>query len=204
MSKSKAQRAAEAAAKAATDKAVAEGKNPVEAKAAGKAAALATVPAAIRQQETGSKGRAGERVTVCCKLPNGLLLRNFTMVDRPEPVLGGGTRMAKIASQIGETVRINGTRVPFGETPSFIIAGGYALTPNVSAEFFARWLKDNHDHDAVVNRLIFAEERSDDAQAHARELKATRSGLEPINPNPKAKDPRMPKKIEAGDREEAA
>jgi hypothetical protein len=133
-------------------------------------------------------------VTVACKLPHGLILRLFRMETRNEPVMGGGTREVQVATQVGEPVVIKGYAAPFGQVPSVPIEGGYALTPNVDADFWAAWVKQNEDHDAVRNRLIFANEKSESAQRKAKDQTKVRSGLEPIDPQ------RLPKGIEPGNR----
>lgn len=125
---------------------------------------------------------AGETVTVACKLPNGLLLRVFDMVPGFEPVLGGGTREIKVARQKGEPVKINGNAVPFGMPPAYTIIGGYALTPNVDAAFWAEWLKHNADSDVVKSGLIHAHATPDAVQKESRNREKVKSGLEPLDP----------------------
>lgn len=97
-------------------------------------------------------------VTVACKLPNGLLLE----------------------LQGEERVKLAGTAVPWGVAPRDV--GGYALTHNVDADFFARWLSVYKDYTPVKRGLIFAYPKSQDAQARALEMKNEKSGLEPIDP----------------------
>lgn len=133
-------------------------------------------------------------VTVACKLPSGIILRVFQMVEHSEPVMGGGSKKVKVAHQMGKSVRIRGFAVPFGATPAVPIVGGYGLTPNVDAEFFDLWLKQNADSEIVQNNLIFAHEKQADAAAQAAEQAEIRSGLEPIDPK------RLPKGIEPADR----
>jgi hypothetical protein len=140
-------------------------------------------------------------VTVACKVANGLLLRLFKMVEDAEPVLGGGTRKIKRAEQIGEAVKINGPGAAlFGRNPAYPVVAGYALTPNVDAEFFTEWLKQNKDHDAVKANLIFAYDKPADVEACAKEHEAQRSGLEPIDPE---KPQKALKGIERGTKEAA-
>jgi hypothetical protein len=148
--------------------------------------------------------KATTHVTIACKMPRGMTLRLFDMVDSREPVMGGGFREFKIAQPRAETVRIYGNRAPYGMTPPVPIVGGYALTPNVDAEFWAEWKKQNAEHDAVKNRLIFAYDKPESASAAATERAATKSGLEPMDMrmilDPKdntrkiAADPRVPRR----------
>lgn len=122
-------------------------------------------------------------VTVACKLPHGLILRYFDMVENSEPVMGGGMRTYHIAKQRGEPVVIKGYATKWGEHPSIQISGGYALTKGVDADFFEAWLAQNQDHDAVKSGLIFAADRVDYAADKAKERAGIRNGLEPIDPS---------------------
>lgn len=121
-------------------------------------------------------------VTVACKLPHGLILRLFDMLDHDEPVMGGGMRTVKKAVPRLETVTLKGYAVPFGKMPDVPVAGGYALTTGVDAEFWDAWLEQNKTTDLVKNNLVFAAERQDTAQGRAREQDEIRNGLEPLDP----------------------
>jgi len=136
--------------------------------------------------------KARDVVTVACKSPNGLLLRLFEQVDNPVPVLGGGTRMEKRAVQVGEMVRLHGAEVPVGVAPVALIAGGFALTPNVDKNFITEWLKQNRDHEMVKKGLIFIASDRSSAMDEANEKAGLRSGLERLAQDP-GKDPRTPK-----------
>lgn len=138
-----------------------------------------------------SKSRAGAKVTVACKLPHGLLLRTFEMGSRMIPA--GPIGVVKIEQAVvrGEPVRINGTAVPFGKIPNFIITpSGYALTAGVDKDFFDLWLAQNKDSDVVSKGLVFAHESNDHVRGMAEDRKDFRSGLEPLDPNG---DKRVPK-----------
>lgn len=122
-------------------------------------------------------------VTVGLKMPNGLVLRTFTWMETNEPVMGGGSRTSKIATPDGWSVRLNGTAVPFGKTPRYMIIGGYAMTKGVDAAKFKQWYEENKDSDIVKNELIAA--YSEEASTHdfADEHAKIRSGLEAIDPD---------------------
>jgi hypothetical protein len=121
-------------------------------------------------------------VTVALKLPHGLVLRLFDMVKKVEPAFGGGVREFEIAQAKPQRVTLNGYAAPWGMSPNCIVVGGYALTPNVDAEFFQTWMAQNKESNLVKNHLIFAYARDNDTSAKAREYEATRCGLEPIDP----------------------
>jgi hypothetical protein len=149
-------------------------------------------------------------VTVACKIPNGLLLRNFKMMPAREQTPTGYRDIEK-AEQVGDTVKINGPAVPFGQVPEYTVVAGYALTPNVDKEFFDEWLRQNADHAAVKANLIFAHGNRAVVSDRAKEQKEVRSGLEPLNParvmrNGKSVpvDPRFPSQIEKAEIKESA
>jgi hypothetical protein len=126
--------------------------------------------------------RSGGTVTAACKLPHGLQLRLYRMVDAPMvgPVGVSGTE--KRAQPVGEPVVIRGMSYPVGQPVNVPIIGGYALTPGIDADFWDAWLKANADMDAVRNGLLFAHARHDHAEGMANEKAALRSGLEAIDP----------------------
>ncbi len=121
-------------------------------------------------------------VSVACKLPNGLALRVFKMIPHSEPVMGGGTRETEIAVPLGETVVLKGYAAPFGMAPDAPVAGGYAITAGVDADFWATWIGQNAEHPAVKNGLIFAAERVDSVQKQAKEQTEIKCGLEALDP----------------------
>lgn len=122
-------------------------------------------------------------VSVACKMPNGLQLRNFEMTSRQEPVMGGGTREVKFAAHTGESVTVYGPATPFGQAPRCLIVGGYAITPGIDADFFAKWLKDNAESDIVKNRVVFAHEKNDVTTDKAKAQAEVKSGMEPVDQN---------------------
>ena len=138
-------------------------------------------------------------VTVACKLPNGLKLRLHTMVDVDMPLMGGGVKTVKEARPNPEVdpVTINGAAFNPLEPARCLVVGGYALTPNVDAQFMAEWLKQNARSPLVLNKLVLIHEAQADAQAEAKEKTAVRSGLEPLM---KDKDPRAPKRVVEGEK----
>jgi hypothetical protein len=138
--------------------------------------------------------QSNETVTVACKIPNGLVMRLFEMVPGTEPVMGGGSREVKVSRQKGPTITLNGPSVRFGDIPPFSIVGGYALTPNVPADFFEEWKKQNSEQMFIKNNLIFAHGKTETASDRAREQNDVKSGLERIDPE------KLPKGIQKADK----
>lgn len=136
---------------------------------------------AIEAAEAAPKNHSGGTVTVACKVPGGLRLRVFEMVDSLETIPGIGQRTAKMAQPVGGQVVINGPAHPINRAPGKEIAGGYALTMGVPADFFRAWMQQNKDSAMVRNRLIFAHENADYARSKAREQEEIRTGIEGIN-----------------------
>lgn len=132
-------------------------------------------------------------VTVACKLPHGMILRVFDMVEKDEAVMGGGFRTAKVAQERAARVMINGNAHPQNEAPRSQIAAGFALTHNVNKEFWEQWLSQNKDSDVVANGLIFAHGSESSAVAESKDKVAVRSGLERLDPA------KLPKRIQKAD-----
>lgn len=138
-------------------------------------------------------------ITVACKLPNGLILKLFEMRDTEELVMGGGVRTVSKAFQMDRTpVELTGSR---SASQSILHIGGYALTPNVDAQFFAEYLRQNYDSDIVQNRLIFAHESRDHIEGQAKDAAEVKSGLEPLNPDG---DSRAPQRVKTAKLNEEA
>lgn len=140
-----------------------------------------------------------DTVTVACKLPHGLVLRLYTMIEVSEPTAGGSFRKAKRAQVIGEQVVVKGyiTRFDRRKDPAPAAQGSsYALTHGVNADFFNKWLEQNADLDAVKNNLIWAHS-VDMVEGFVKEHEKQKSGLEPIDPE------NLPRGIQAFKKEAA-
>lgn len=137
----------------------------------------------------------GNTVVVACKLPHGLVLRLYDMVDFDEPAAGGGYRTVKRARPRpeqfvlrGYLTKYRGSKLqPIAETSSF------AYTEGVGKEFFDEWLKQNRDNPVVVNGLIFSAEKPEAVRGFAKEHAKLRNGLEPIDPA------RLPRNVQTAD-----
>lgn len=108
-------------------------------------------------------------VTVALKLPNGLVLelkenKELGLKGRPEVYVARGSAL------------------PYGVASEFSIVGGFGLTPNIDADFFAEWLVRNANLSVVKEGLIFAHAKASDASVQAREFAELRSGLEALDP----------------------
>lgn len=150
-------------------------------------------PAAARP----TRSYAGGKVTVCSKLPFALELQlcepaNVQMRYKQE------SWVEQVWNKAGPVVVVQGTNYPIGSPPEGTVwpdrpqmAGGYALTFGVDADFFERWLEQNATTDMVKNKMIFARENAEDAKAEAVENRSRDSGFGPLKVD---SDKRMPKK----------
>lgn len=152
-----------------------------------------TIAIASRVAEKNDTSSAGAKVTVACKLPGGLELRVFKMVESSELVMGGGSRTTRVA-QLAGRVFINGVAKKVEQSHGCMVVGGYALTPGVDKAFWDQWLEDNKDSLMVRNNLVFANESHAKLEGMAKERALVRSNLEPMAADPKT-DPRAPRPV---------
>ena len=89
-----------------------------------------------------------EQVTVGCKLPNGLALE-----------------------QDGYRVTLNGAN-------SSVVIGGYGITEGVDKDAFDKWLSVHKEQPYVKRELVFAQAKTNSAQAKATENARVKTGLE--------------------------
>lgn len=135
-------------------------------------------------------------VTVACKVPNGLRLRLGKWNEVSRPVMGGGVRVEKEWQPTGDTILIKGPkRGHMIDDPRSPVSDGFALTHGVDADAMAQWLKDNADHDAVVNGLLCVAAKQEDLKAQTKDARDVKTGLEPLTtgPRPEDRDKRVPK-----------
>ena len=127
-------------------------------------------------------GQAGEKVTVACKLPQGLVMQLHRPVDVPIPILGGGVRVVEEYHPDPDCapITLKGWRGNDGKPAQGSLAG-CGLTHNVPIDYWERWLSENADQAYIRNNLVFAFTRLDDVKGFAKEAKDIKSGLEPLN-----------------------
>lgn len=155
---------------------------PATAAAEKPAPALRAARASAPRAETRGSVRASSTgfVSVACKVPNGIMLQNYKMVDSAEPIAGGGQRMVKVAHKDGLPIRIHGTARHHGEAPRCPIVMGFAITKRVPIEHWERWLAANKDSAIVKNGLIFANPDSESLRDEAKDNRKQFSGMEPL------------------------
>lgn len=126
---------------------------------------------------------AREVVSVACKMPNGIILRTFVPRTESELVLGGGSREVTVYRETEDQIVIGGTAARIGDPrPPILVEGGYRITQNVPKSLWDAWYAANKHSDLVKNRLIYASEKREDAEAFSREHESVVTGLEGIDP----------------------
>lgn len=118
-------------------------------------------------------------VFVACKLPNGITVQAHDMIEVDEPTPAGGRRVLK-GVPVGKAYPCRGISVPFGFQAN--LQYGFAITPNVDAEAWAKWLEANKASEFIINGLVFAHPKEAEVLAMARERQHQRTGLEPLDP----------------------
>ena len=120
-------------------------------------------------------------VTVACKLPHGIIIRDRIESSVNENILGGGTRKVKVFRPTGPLIRIKGPTVPSVFIRHVEVVGGYAITEGVDAKIFKQFMKDNQDSPFVRNFLIYGDESRDKVLGWAKERAEIKSGVEALD-----------------------
>jgi len=136
---------------------------------------------------------AGATVSVATKLPHGLVLRVFNMVERDMPVMGGGVKTERVAEPRAETAIVHGWSHAQNASPHCAIVAGYAITDNIDKGLWDLWLSQNKDSAMVKNGLIFANEKAESTTGKAKDGSKILSGLERLDPK------KLPAKLEISD-----
>ena len=122
------------------------------------------------------------KVSIACKLPHGLKLRVFNIIERDVPVMGGGTRIERMAEQRAEIAIVHGFSHAQNSAPHCTIIGNYAITDNIDKDLWDLWLSQNKDSAMVKNGLIFANEKAVSVSDQAKDGAKIKSGLERLDP----------------------
>lgn len=121
-------------------------------------------------------------VTVACKLPHGLLLQLQRPITIAEPTTTNPDRTVTRYERFGKVIPINGCAIPMDRPSSKELRGGYALTRDVDADFFSKWLEQNKGLSAVEGGFIFASEQPAVIDKYINQGADKRTGMEPADP----------------------
>jgi hypothetical protein len=130
---------------------------------------------------------AGATCVVACKLPNGIEITLYDMVDGYEPSPSGPRpiKVARVRKGM-KPIILNGYEHKQNKAPKNQIQEGFGLTFNVPKAEFEEWVKVNAESDFIVNGLIFAQDgRRANIDAQVQEHRAVKSGFERIDPKDK-------------------
>ena len=138
--------------------------------------------------------KTGATMIVACRVPHGMMLRTFDVVEMEEPSQTG-MRKFKQAMPNGAsfTARGPGRSMLTGLTPEQVETlhpYGYAMTQGCPADLWNSWLNDNRRSPYVLANHIFADTTMERVRNRAKEYAEggdTLTGLEPIDPDNPAK-----------------
>lgn len=128
-----------------------------------------------------------DTVTMGCKVPNGVVLRLFDLVDVQLSMNGIVLTEKQAQQREGEYV-LNGFSIDLGKMaggipPEHQIIGGFGLTSGIPRDFADEWFAQNAQSALVRNKIVFMERNENEARAHARDYASLQSGLQPVDPN---------------------
>ena len=157
--------------------------------------------AAEPKKPVGSAPQSGtDTVSIALKLPNGLVLQAYEMVQSREQS-PSGFRDVPLAKAVGEPFTLHGAELPRGTSRpldlEYLVIGGFAITPGCPRDLWENWYAANRDSHLVRAGLIFMVTDGRDARAEAKSRAAIESGFEPIDPDDpmrktKGRDVRLP------------
>lgn len=101
---------------------------------------------------------AGSKVTIGCKLPNGL------------------------------HAELDGVSVHFNGANSSAVHNGHGITKNVDKDFWDAWLAKNQGLAFVRNGFVFAHEKPARTASQAKEQEGEKTGFEPVDTSKLPKD----------------
>ena len=113
-----------------------------------------------------------ETVSIACKLPNGIVLE---LPGHPRVYIKGSAVEIGLPSERRTTQDLS--------VPPLLVPGGFALTPDVDADFWRAWSTAYAGMEVLQKGLLFAMPKPQDARAKAREMAKEKTGLEPIDPD---------------------
>jgi hypothetical protein len=126
--------------------------------------------------------KSSSTVSIASKLPFPLRLQLQKSLSRVEDAFGGGVREVETRIKYGQTIVIDGWARKVGEDTDKHIAGGFALTHGVDADFWNEWKKQNAGFAPLENGLIFAAGKESVIADKAKEMRSLKSGFEPADP----------------------
>ena len=136
-----------------------------------------------------SRLNSSKVVWVGCKLPHGMRLQLFSRpVERDNPNSPNAFKPPPVKSEI-VLKGANSLTTEFSVRGLAPLRHEFAVTP-VPAEFWAQWIAEHADHDALRNGFIFVVDRERDVKGAAAERDDERTGLEPLKPEMDG-DPRI-------------
>lgn len=133
-------------------------------------------------------GTSGDLVTICCKWPNGIVMRLYEIIEDTIEVQGRKvTEFQSVLNPEWPEYVLNGFSIDLGKMaggipPEHEIRGGFGLTHGIPKDFAKAWFEQNKLNPLVKNGLVFMANTENEGRAKAKEFAGLKSGLEPIDP----------------------
>jgi hypothetical protein len=134
----------------------------------------------------------GSTMIVGCRIPHGLVLRTFDIVEAFESTRDGVEKVQKAQlrqqAEASFVVRGPGRGTLTGLTQDqleTLLPGGFALTQGCPTQVWNDWLSDNRNSPYVTRNDVFAETSMERARNRAIDLSRdpdAATGLDPIDP----------------------
>lgn len=129
----------------------------------------------------------GNRISVGCKLPQGLILEMGYSIEGGNVVQGPDYQRVALNGASQHSTIVGTLRSP---SPTDLRPG---ITNGVDEELFDAWVKQHANTNIVKNGLIFKAKNAAEATAMANDLTKKKTGFEPVDP---AKHPGIQKMTE--------
>ena len=122
-------------------------------------------------------------LTVASKMQLPLALQLQHKTQREVEMYGGGTKTVDVYFKDEKVVVLAGCAIDRGKPSEVHLAGGFALTHNVDADFWNEWVAQNKLFPPYAKGLIFAMEKPGATENEAKTRVKVKSGFEPVDPD---------------------
>lgn len=157
---------------------------------------MATQESTLHLKKNNEASTSNATVTVASKAPFDIILKLYDLVERSEPVMGGGYRTFKQYQErlTVKPIVIQGNSWAQNQGPHQQIVGGYAITQDVPKAFWDEWYEANQNSDYIRNEMIFAHSEARSVTSKAADMTEVKSNIERLDPK------NLPRGVQESDR----
>jgi hypothetical protein len=145
---------------------------------------MATQESTLHLKKNNEASTSNATVMVASKAPFDIILKLYDLVEKSEPVMGGGYREFKQYQErlTVKPIVIQGNSWAQNQGPHQRIVGGYAITHGVPKAFWDEWYEQNRNSDYIKNEMIFAHTEEASVTSKATDMAEARSNIERLDP----------------------